>query len=595
MFIIPLDNRREWYRYHHIFKELLQQRLSVELEPDQVAELHLKASDWFDGNGMLDEALHHALAAGDHDLAASIMIAGTRDVLNHEDRPTLERWLRLMPEETIQRNPGLLMIKAWALQFAWRLDQQVQVLEQIEALLADGAGASLPEDDLQILQGEILLPRAQQAYFSNQNALAIVMCRKIMDLVPPSWIFVHGGAMIYLGLSMQASGQAQEAERIMLDAYTNYSEKTNTYALFLLEALSFIYLNTCRFDQAWQMAQLQVQGAIQSGMPLMRYWAVWFLGVISYQRNELEAAEQNFTQIFENRYVAQISPYRDAVAGLALIHQIKGEWAEALRMVDMISQFDLEQRGSEDRRTRSLRARLMLLHGDLERAGDLADAFTGPPPDQAFLWLEEPQITRVRILLARGTDKDLDLARDVLNDLNEIAERTHNTRFKIEIMALRSLVWGALGETIAAESDLKQAVDLGRSGGFIRVFVDLGKPMKEMLNTLVNQDYKVETIHRVLADFPDEEKFLLTTKSPELPVFNPSDGNSYLTEPLTTRELEVLSLLQGPSSIKEISSKLNITYATAKRHTINIYGKLGVNQRWHAVARARELNIIPPR
>ncbi len=132
LFIVPLDNNRVWYRYHHLFKELLHAAASAEMALDQVADLHRRASAWFEEQGLVDEALHHALAAGDLDLAARQMISGLRDVLNHEDRPTLERWLRLLPEEMIQRNPGLLMIKAWALQFTWRLDLQVQVLQQVE-------------------------------------------------------------------------------------------------------------------------------------------------------------------------------------------------------------------------------------------------------------------------------------------------------------------------------------------------------------------------------------------------------------------------------------------------------------------------------
>ena len=141
LFITPLDNRREWYRYHHLFQELLQQRLSAEMVPDQVNELHRRASAWFEEHGLIDEALQHALAAGDLDLAARQMNAGLRDVLNREDRPTLERWLRLLPEEMIQRHPGLLMIRAWALEFSWRLDLQAQVLQQVEELLDAEEGA----------------------------------------------------------------------------------------------------------------------------------------------------------------------------------------------------------------------------------------------------------------------------------------------------------------------------------------------------------------------------------------------------------------------------------------------------------------------
>src|SRR5512139_2571520 len=152
LFIIPLDNRREWYRYHHLFQELLQRRASAEMGAEQVAHLHLLASAWLEEHGLIDEALHHALAAGDLELAARQMSAGLRDVMNVEDRQTLERWLRMLPEEFIQRRPELLMIRAWALQFMWRLDLQVPVLQQIETLLEAGAGASLPEEQLKHLR-----------------------------------------------------------------------------------------------------------------------------------------------------------------------------------------------------------------------------------------------------------------------------------------------------------------------------------------------------------------------------------------------------------------------------------------------------------
>ena len=168
----------------------------------------------------------------------------------------------------------------------------------------------------------------------------------------------------------------------------------------------------------------------------------------------------------------------------------------------------------------------------------------------------------------------------------------YNTRFKIEILALRALVMNAQGKTEEANTALKQAVDLGRSGGFLRVFVDLGKPMQELLRRLAGQDHSAETINRILAVFPEDEKNLVEGESP---VRIPSPGISSLAEPLTPRELEILTLLRGPLSLKEIALNLNISHTTVKRHIANIYGKLGVNQRWKAVARAEELNILPPR
>jgi LuxR family maltose regulon positive regulatory protein len=594
LFLIPLDDQGEWYRYHHIFRELLQQRSSTEMAPEQVNSLHHLASAWFEEHGLLDEALQHALAADDLDLAAHLMSVGLCDVLNREDRPTLERWLHLLPEEMNERYPGMLMIRIWALQFMWRLDLQVKVLQQLEDLLDAEDGASLPEDELQILRGQILLPRAQQAYFGNQFTRAIGLCQQVLALIPPAWLFVRGGAMLYLGMSMQASGHALEAERLLLAEYESYGDKADIYALFLMQSLCFIYLNTGQHEQVRKIAQVMVQGAARGEIAIMKNWADWFFGLVSYQQNEIEVAAQHLTQIVENRYTAQISTYRDAVAGLALIHQSKGESSEAIQLVESISRFDLEQSGREDERTRSLRARLLLMQGDLESAGRWAEDFTAPPQDQPLIWLEEPQVTRARVLVARGMDDDLTLALQILDTLDEIADRTHNTRYKIEILALRALALDAQGETHQADSELVQALDLGRPGCLIRVFVDLGAPMQVMLYRLAKQDQSMEKIKRILAAFPEEKDYQVSIESLKLPTNYPSLGISMLAEPLTPREREVLTLLRGPKSIKEIALELNISYATARRHTINIYGKLGVHQRWKAVAKAEELNILPP-
>ena len=204
-------------------------------------------------------------------------------------------------------------------------------------------------------------------------------------------------------------------------------------------------------------------------------------------KNELGAATQHFSQIIENRYTAQITTYRDAVAGLALIHQIKGESAEAWKMVKSISQYDLELRGSEDERTRSLRAKLKLLQGDLEGAGNWVDMFTEPPPDQALFWLEEPQVTRARVLLARGTQADIQSALQILDVLMGSPSELIIPDTKSRSWHCAPWCMDAQGKTEEANTALKQAVDLARSGGFIRVFVDLGKPMQKMLRRLAGR------------------------------------------------------------------------------------------------------------
>ena len=200
--------------------------------------------------------------------------------------------------------------------------------------------------------------------------------------------------------------------------------------------------------------------------------------------------------------------YRDAVAGLALIHQIRGESAEAWQMLESISQYDLEQSGSEDEHTRSLRARLQILQGDLESACAWVHTFTGPPPDMALMFLEEPQVTRMRVLLASNTDADRRSALQTLDILDEIVERTHNTCYQIQFLAMRALLLETQGKISEADAVLKQAIDLARPGGFIRVFVDLGGPMQGMLRRLADQGHSMETVGRILAAFPGEDKVL---------------------------------------------------------------------------------------
>ena len=184
------------------------------------------------------------------------------------------------------------------------------------------------------------------------------------------------------------------------------------------------------------------------------------------------------------------------------------------------------------------------------------------------------------------------LAPQVLDALDDIASRTHNTRYKIEILALRALALDAVGETGRAEADLKLAVDLAWPGGITRNFIDLGRPMQEMLQRLAKQTPCPEMVGRLLDTFQETARLSAVDRLAQ-PVRPPVTAGESLPEPLTARELEILHLLRGPASVKEMAEQLHLSPATVKRHTINIYAKLGVNKRWKAVARAEELNLLP--
>jgi LuxR family maltose regulon positive regulatory protein len=236
----------------------------------------------------------------------------------------------------------------------------------------------------------------------------------------------------------------------------------------------------------------------------------------------------------------------------------------------------------------------MLDQGDQEGALRWADAFTAPVPDRPLFWVEVPHITRARILLTRHSVDDVRLSLDILDGLLDVAERSHNPRSKITILALRALALDAQEHTGQALTTLQEAVDLARPGGFLRAFVDLGQRMEELLGRLADQSSAPEPIRRVLAAFPGSGQRTATAEMqarPE-PRRRPEAGGPALVESLTARELEVLTMLREPLWPKEIARRLDISYLTVKRHTVNIYGKLGVNTRWDAVSRAVELGLL---
>ncbi len=202
LFIIPLQGR-EWYRYHQLFQDALLLRLRAEVAPEQVAEMHRRAAAWFAERGLTDEALHHALSANDFELATGIMQQKLVDVLNQEDRPTLDRWLRLLAEDLVQHQPWLLMMKGLALLLAWQLSLLPGVLRQIEALLEGGDGASVlagDAHDLQALRGLIALSWGILAFFGGQVERVSTLCEEALALLPEEWVYARGNRCSLLGL-----------------------------------------------------------------------------------------------------------------------------------------------------------------------------------------------------------------------------------------------------------------------------------------------------------------------------------------------------------------------------------------------------------
>lgn len=578
LFIISLSAQQEWFRYHHLFLGMLRQRLAATYAPAAVRELHRRAAAWYRGQGLVDEAIHHALAAEDNWLASEIMWQALPTVLNHEDRVTLERWLGLLPAAFVQEQPELLLIKAWSQQFRWQLRTLADTLQAIEALIGRMDPAAELPDRLHAIQAQMAIFYGQAAFQSNHPHQALPLLQRALNLLPAAAAYLRGGAALYLGISMQASGLFPEAERLLLEQYERYADKRDGFSLRLCLSLCFVYLAEGKLEQVRQTALDMLTQARAAGLITQQCWAHYFLGLVLYQWNDLPAARGHFAAVLEHRYLANMAVVRAGMSQLALLHQLDGDAPAADRILDLLAELDLEHQGREDASTRAMRAWLQLLQGDAGAAARWAEAFAAPVVDSPLLWLATPHVIKARILLARGDEADLAEASALLDELLAMAVRTHNLRAEIELLALSAAVAQQQNQYQGALAQLRRAVHLAQPGRFLRVFVEAGPTLRVLLVRLGQHGCQVR---HLLAAFAPETA---------VPVLSKEDAaDNEVVEGLTLREVDVLALLGEPLSTKEIARRLDISPATVKRHTVNIYGKLGVNNRWDAVSRAKVL------
>jgi LuxR family transcriptional regulator, maltose regulon positive regulatory protein len=590
LFIIPLDNQNEWYRYHRLFRDLLQQRLGEQRDP--VSTFHMNAARWFASHDLVEEAIHHAMQAADLNLAATLMERGLREVLNREDVPTMQRWLQMLPDDFIQKRPGLLIIKVWVVILKARFGEPLQYLREAEALLSV-SGENLPPEQERVLRAQVAALYGQHFYFIDQPGEAVRLFQEALALLPENWHFLRGRAMMYLGLSMYALGQGQDAERLLLGWYESLSDKRGNEGPNILMALGLNLLQMNQLQQAANYFEAVLRQTTYDWMAILRNWAFLFLGEARYYLNELNVSRQHLAEVVSHHYSARATHFYQAMAGTALIDQIGGNALRGREILDELSWFDLEQIGHETALTQSLRARLWLMQGDLDRAGKWADRFLAPLPDEPLLWIETPHMTKVRILLARNSAGDVQTALSLLDALTENAERTHNTRTLIELLAMHTMALDCEGKIDEARSTLAQALQLARSGENIRAFVDLGPRMQELLRDLAGHDRLIQEIRPILAAFPEAGSTVASGTVAISAVQLIPQSPTALVEPLTAREHDILVLLSCRMSNKEISQKLGISPLTVKRHVINLSKKLGVNRRQEAVARAIALGLLP--
>ncbi len=587
LFVVALDDHREWFRYHHLFRELLFHRLTTTHTQEDVEALRLRAADWLGSQGFVDAALHQFLLGRRPDLAADLIEDARQQALDDERWRALDRWVRRLDPGAVDQRPGLVLIHAWSAHQRADWSALGRHLQRAEELLDSGDG---PVGQEAAYRGEIAAMRAELAYWNADGELAVTESRRALALLPADHRQGRATALVFQGGGLHLVGEREAAFEILREgSYGDYGRGIHPRAMIGLGLLAFM---TGEVDYASQVGRDLLQRGSEYGLPESEGFGRYFLGLAAYLRNELDSAESEFGAIVP--HASHVLSAKQSFYGRAWICIGQGRSDEALQIMDecaaFVSAFDLPLRSE----VRMLRVRLAAVAGRptdeaLFARGMLPPA--GQMPVPLHVCYEFSPLSAVAVLLAEGDRGYLEQCEKTLADLLASAEANGNVFRSVQCLALRALLFDRRDRRADALASLASAVALARPGKLIRLFSEMGPALAPLLQGVRIRGGGEPFLEEVLATFSDERVSAGHGSAARSEVVD----QAYLAECLLTRrEREVLELLEQRLSNKEIAQQLFIAPSTVKRHCLSIYSKLGAGGRREAVAKARQLGLLPP-
>lgn len=622
LFVVPLDNQREWYRYHHLFSEFLRTRLRRAF-PDLVSTLQLRAADWCEQQGLIVEAVNYALAVRDWNRAASWVEQNARDLLGHGQMSTVMGWVAALPKEVARSRPRLCIELAWALAYANQLKEVEHWLchEEIDLDAGqEGQERELPvskASEKGLIQANVALLRGYLALVSGDPFRALEFGHLVDKLLPEgdplssgctresinlNWLFGYGSQA--LGELVRATDSFTEAVRLGKAAGDLW------HTMVAMTDLGLTYRHRGQLRQAAEVFREIFQMANDSGVRSHGYLGrvASNLSLVLLEQNKLDEALHHARNGVKLSQDWQSSNHMAWAYGvLAQVLLARGDQNAAWLALQKADQAMLASKVLPSVRSlvETCRVRLWLDQGNLASAERWAEEFrnTLGGIKSAAQKLDQSQVIKLmalaRILIAKGCETRQEAVfqecLDLLSRLKEGALQDDRIHLVIEIGALHSVAQdlreklhkrsnSKVGKVSAAMATLENTLLLAEPEGYVRMFVDEGQPMAELIYKAASCGISLEYCGRLLAAFPEAVPGRSSSKMQA----------EELMEPLSERELEVLHLIAEGLSNMEIAQRLYLSINTVKGHTRNIYGKLQVNSRTQAVARARTLAILPP-
>jgi len=589
LFIIHLDTEDRWFRFHNLFQNLLQKHLKQNSSPEEIAALHSRAGAWFEENNLINEAIQHFLAAGDPCGAAEIIEKHRLAAFNADQWHMVRKWVSLLPDEIKLQRPLILLCMAWIAYFQFRIGEIPALLERIDQIIDPDTGDGS-------VSGERHFFKSYLSILEGKGLSCLKHIRQAMKLLPENFELAQGDSLIYWGLGHQMIGEKGKAIREL----TKSMEKNISDSRFIrarrMATVGFVHLIAGALIQAEQASAQMKQLVKGSGLKYTDLWGSYLLGNCSFNYYDLDEARQHFQYAVDNKYIFHTRGAISALVGLALTYQAMHRMDDSRETMEELLVFARDTNDPSNLLiAHSCQARLSVLAGDIPSAALWLKTLTGTPemPNMLF-FLENPSITQCRVLVAIGSDENLREAAAMLEGLWKANEAIHNIYQMIEIGVLRALALQKMSRTEEALAILEHVVTLSSPGGWIRPFVEPGPPMAELLNRLSKKNVELDYIRRILAAIGRKERVPTQGVADEQTVRLPPSSPQFSEEPLSRRETEVLSFLCKGMSNKEIASNMYISDETVRKHLYNIYQKLHVSKRGHAVRKAMEMGIISP-
>jgi LuxR family maltose regulon positive regulatory protein len=601
LFIVPLDNERRWYRYHHLFGDILRQRLGQRLSSGEIAEYHLRASLWYEKNGDEAEAFHHAIAARDFGRAAGLAELAWQEMNGTFQSAAWLGWVKKLPEDEVRVRPVLSTQMGLAFMDAGEPEASESRLRDAERCLDGSSGGMVVVDKAQLkpLPAMIAMARAYNAQVQGNLAATVKYAELALQHIPEDDLFRRAQATITLEITHWASGDL-EAARSALGDWMNSMQKAGNFTFVVASAfaLADILVVQGQLREAEKTYQQSLQLAAEHGKDAQQITAHHYLGLamLHHEMGEDAAAAEHLQkarELGEQTTLVDWS-YRWHLAQ-ARLKESGGDLEAALGELDEARRVYVKTPVPDTRPIEALKAKVYLKQGRLALVQDWAHA-RGLQADDEISYLGEfEHLTLARVLMAeyqsrQGRHSFLQ-AIGLLERLLKLAEAQGRTGSVIEILVAQALAHQAQGNLPLALASLERALTLAQPEGYVRIFVDEGEAMR-MLIADFRFSIEKQMSSSAHAQLGYTGKLLAAFAPPVNQQSAIKNPKSEMVEPLSERELEVLRLVAQGLTNNEISQRLVLALSTVKGHNLRIFGKLQAQNRSEAVRRARELGLL---